>query len=58
MAAGLHQLGVVSLGAAFRAGRVSVVAACEHYLGRIARFDSALHAFTFVDREEIGRAHV
>jgi aspartyl-tRNA(Asn)/glutamyl-tRNA(Gln) amidotransferase subunit A len=51
MAAGLHQLGVVALGASFRAGRVSVVAACRHYLERIARFDPALGAFTFVDRE-------
>jgi aspartyl-tRNA(Asn)/glutamyl-tRNA(Gln) amidotransferase subunit A len=49
MAAGIHQLGVVSLLSAFRAGRVSVVAATEHYLDRIARFDPALRAFTEVD---------
>ncbi len=61
MAAGIHQLGVVSLVEAYRAGRVSVVAAVEHYLDRIARFDPAgragnsrqpgLRAFTHIDAE-------
>ena len=49
MAAGIHALGVVSLLEAFRAGRVSVVAATEHYLERIARHDPVLKAFTHVD---------
>lgn len=49
MAAGIHQLGVIALLSAFRAGRISVVAATEHYLDRIARFDPGLHAFTHVD---------
>jgi aspartyl-tRNA(Asn)/glutamyl-tRNA(Gln) amidotransferase subunit A len=44
-------LGVVALLAAFRAGRVSVVAATAHYLDRIARFDPELRAFTHVDAE-------
>lgn len=49
MAAGIHQLGVVALREAFRAGRVSVVAATAHYLARIERFDPVLKAFTHVD---------
>jgi aspartyl-tRNA(Asn)/glutamyl-tRNA(Gln) amidotransferase subunit A len=49
MAAGIHQLGVVALREAFKAGRVSVVAATTHYLDRIARFDAGLKAFTHVD---------
>ena len=51
MAAGIHALGVVSLLEAFRAGRVSVVAATEHYLERIGRHDPALTAFTHVDAD-------
>ncbi len=51
MAAGIHGLGVVSLIEAFRAGRVSVVAATEHYLARIAAHDPVLRAFTHVDAE-------
>lgn len=51
MAAGIHGLGVVSLLEAFRAGRVSVVAATDHYLERIARHDPVLKAFTHVDAE-------
>lgn len=51
MAAGIHALGVVSLLEAFRAGRVSVVAATDHYLERIARHDPVLKAFTHVDAE-------
>lgn len=64
MAAGIHALGVVSLLEAFRAGRVSVVAATDHYLERIARHDPVLKAFTHVDAEgaraaaaESGRRH-
>lgn len=49
LAAGIHALGVVSLLEAFRAGRVSVVAATAHYLERIARHDPVLKAFTHVD---------
>jgi aspartyl-tRNA(Asn)/glutamyl-tRNA(Gln) amidotransferase subunit A len=49
MAAKIHQLGVVALLDAYRAGRVSVVAAIDHYLERIARFDPDLKAFTHVD---------
>jgi aspartyl-tRNA(Asn)/glutamyl-tRNA(Gln) amidotransferase subunit A len=49
MAAGIHGLGVGSLLRAFRAGRVSVVAATEHYLERIARIDPRLMAYTHVD---------
>ncbi len=49
MAAGIHALGVVSLLEAFRAGRVSVVAATDHYLERIGRHDPVLKAFTHVD---------
>lgn len=49
MAAGIHGLGVASLLGAFRAGRVSVVAATAHYLERIARHDPVLKAFTHVD---------
>lgn len=49
MAAGIHALGVVSLVEAFRAGRVSVVAATDHYLERISRHDPVLNAFTHVD---------
>ncbi len=49
MAARLHQLGVVALREAFAAGRVSVTAATEHYLARIAEHDPALKAFTEVD---------
>jgi aspartyl-tRNA(Asn)/glutamyl-tRNA(Gln) amidotransferase subunit A len=44
-------LGVTSLIAAFRAGRVSVVAATEHYLARIAAHDPVLKAFTHVDAD-------
>ena len=51
LAAGIHALGVRSLTAAFEAGRVSVVAAVDHYLARIERFDPELKAFTFVDAE-------
>ncbi|MGL6043343.1 MAG: amidase family protein, partial [Sandaracinobacteroides sp.] len=51
MAAGIHALGVVSLLEAFAAGRVSVVAATDHYLERIARLDPHLKAFTHVDAE-------
>ncbi len=49
MAAKIHQLGVVALLDAYRAGRVSVAAAIDHYLDRIARFDPQLRAFTHVD---------
>jgi aspartyl-tRNA(Asn)/glutamyl-tRNA(Gln) amidotransferase subunit A len=49
MASGIHHLGVVALGEAYRAGRVSVVAAVDHYLERIARHDPAVRAYTFVD---------
>ena len=49
MAAGLHRLGVKALRAACAAGQVSVVAAIDHHLARIERFDGALGAFTFVD---------
>ena len=49
MAAKIHQLGVVALLDAYRAGRVSVVAAVEHYLERIALFDPQLIAYTDVD---------
>jgi aspartyl-tRNA(Asn)/glutamyl-tRNA(Gln) amidotransferase subunit A len=49
MATRIHDLGVVALGEAFRAGRVSVTAATDHYLDRIARFDPTLRAFTQVD---------
>lgn len=49
MAAGMHRMGVVALVEAYRAGRVSVVAATEHYLERIARLDPAVGAFTHVD---------
>ena len=51
MVARLHQLGVVALLEAFAAGRVSVAAATEQYLERIAEFDPALKAFTQVDAE-------
>lgn len=51
LAAGIHALGVVSLLEAFRAGRVSVVAATEHYLDRIGRHDPVLRAFTHVDAQ-------
>ncbi|MBS3962231.1 MAG: amidase [Sandarakinorhabdus sp.] len=51
VAAGIHQLGVVPLLEACRAGRVSVVATTNHYLERIARFDPALRAFTHVDAD-------
>lgn len=51
MAARLHQLGVVALREAFAAGRVSVTAATEHYLARIAEHDPALKAFTQVDAD-------
>ena len=56
MAAGIHALGVVSLLEAFRAGRVSVVAATDHYLDRIARHEPGLKAFTHVDAEGARRA--
>ncbi len=49
MAGGIHALGVVSLLEAFRAGRVSVVAATDHYLDRVARFDGGLNCYTHVD---------
>lgn len=51
LAAGIHSLGVGSLLQAFSAGRVSVVAATEHYLERIGRHDSVLKAFTHVDAD-------
>lgn len=51
LAAGIHTLGVQSLTAAFGAGRVSVVAAVDHYLARIERFDPELKAFNFVDAD-------
>jgi len=51
MAAKIHQLGVVALLDSYRAGRVSVVAAIDHYLERIARFNLALNAFTHVNAE-------
>jgi aspartyl-tRNA(Asn)/glutamyl-tRNA(Gln) amidotransferase subunit A len=51
LASGIHALGVVSLLEAFRAGRVSVVAATDHYLERIARHDPVLKAFTHVEAE-------
>jgi aspartyl-tRNA(Asn)/glutamyl-tRNA(Gln) amidotransferase subunit A len=41
----------MSLIEAFRAGRVSVVAATEHYLARIAAHDPVLRAFTHVDAD-------
>ncbi|PZU49920.1 MAG: amidase [Sphingomonas sp.] len=51
LAAGIHALGVQSLRAAYEAGRVSVVAAVDHYLARIDRFDPVLKSFTFVDAD-------
>jgi len=48
MVARMHQLGVVALLEAYLAGRVSVVAATEQYLERIAAFDPQLKAFTQV----------
>lgn len=51
MAAKIHQLGVVALLDAYRVGRVSVVAATDHYLERIARFDPSLKAFTHLDAQ-------
>lgn len=49
MSAGVHDLGVVALTAAFAAGQVSAVAAADAYLERIARLDPEIRAFTHVD---------
>lgn len=49
MSARIHDLGVVALTAAFAAGQVSVVAATDLYLERIARLDPEIRAFTHVD---------
>ena len=51
MKGGIHRLGVVALREAYAAGRVSVVAATDAYLERIARFNPELKAFTQVDGE-------
>ncbi|QMW23450.1 amidase [Sandaracinobacteroides saxicola] len=45
----IHELGVVRLREAFAAGRVSVVAATEHYLARIAALDGRIGAYTGLD---------
>jgi aspartyl-tRNA(Asn)/glutamyl-tRNA(Gln) amidotransferase subunit A len=47
----LHQLGVLGLTRAFAAGQVSVVAATDHYLARIAAHDGAIGAFNDLDQE-------
>jgi aspartyl-tRNA(Asn)/glutamyl-tRNA(Gln) amidotransferase subunit A len=51
MSAGIHDSGIAGLLDAFALGRMSVTAVTEHYLERIARLDSELHAFTHVDAE-------
>lgn len=56
MAAGIHSMGVTALRAAYRAGRVSVVAAVDHYLARIDAHNATLNAFTHVDAAGARRA--
>lgn len=51
MTSGIHHMGVTGLLTAYRAGRVSVAAAVDHFLDRIARLDGRIGAFTHVDAE-------
>lgn len=51
----LHTLSALELGAAIAAGDVTPVEATDHYLERIGRLDSAVHAFTHVHAEAAQR---